>query len=348
MFTRQVLQRIFYLIIICGCVMFGSVKCGSDDSGSDGTDEQGLEEPEPEEPNTVDYIIADHTIVDLYDDIPQEYINIVKTMWVSVPGESHSVAYRTGLQRLETLDSGFAVEIQTDGVPSAVTDQYLRFSNHFRLSNQTWIYSTGEHRFWTTGLDNGKEMLDYCNTTGPKLTAMGLGWCWDFCRGTPGPVLDPVYRVNWYGSTDGGSGGFWGLDADDSVINCQTYIDAVVAYNEHDPDVVTFFTTGPVEGSYSDNMAGYQGWLKHEAIRRHVKENGGVLFDYADILCYNDSNEKSEASWTDDLGTVHTFIIGHRENVGVEETGHISFDGSLRLGKAMWWMLARIAGWDGN
>ncbi|MBK7733428.1 MAG: Ig-like domain-containing protein [Bacteroidales bacterium] len=31
-----------------------------------------------------------------------------------------------------------------------------------------------------------------------------------------------------------------------------------------------------------------------------------------------------------------------------EQTGHISNAGALRLAKAMWWMLARIAGWDGG
>ncbi len=28
--------------------------------------------------------------------------------------------------------------------------------------------------------------------------------------------------------------------------------------------------------------------------------------------------------------------------------GHISNAGALRLAKAMWWMLARMAGWDGG
>ena len=45
-------------------------------------------------------IIADHTAVDQYDDIPQEYIDKVKTMWLDVPGESHSSGYRKGLQFL--------------------------------------------------------------------------------------------------------------------------------------------------------------------------------------------------------------------------------------------------------
>ena len=31
-------------------------------------------------------IIADHTVVDKYDDIPQYYIDEVKKMWLSYPG----------------------------------------------------------------------------------------------------------------------------------------------------------------------------------------------------------------------------------------------------------------------
>jgi len=35
-------------------------------------------------------IIADHAVVDKYDDIPQYYIDEVKKMWVSYAGESHA------------------------------------------------------------------------------------------------------------------------------------------------------------------------------------------------------------------------------------------------------------------
>lgn len=31
-----------------------------------------------------------------------------------------------------------------------------------------------------------------------------------------------------------------------------------------------------------------------------------------------------------------------------EDGDHIGRIGALRVAKAMWWMLARIAGWDGN
>ena len=41
-------------------------------------------------------IVADHSIVDHYAEIPQVYIDSVKKMLVSIPGESHSAAYRIG------------------------------------------------------------------------------------------------------------------------------------------------------------------------------------------------------------------------------------------------------------
>jgi predicted alpha/beta-fold hydrolase len=40
--------------------------------------------------------------------------------------------------------------------------------------------------------------------------------------------------------------------------------------------------------------------------------------------------------------------MGTPANCGTEQTGHITYVGAERLAKAMWWMLARIAGWDGN
>ena len=35
-------------------------------------------------------LIADHTAVARYTEIPQVYIDAVKTMWADIPGESHS------------------------------------------------------------------------------------------------------------------------------------------------------------------------------------------------------------------------------------------------------------------
>ena len=49
-------------------------------------------------------IIADHHVVDQFDEIPQQYIDSVKTMLVSISGESHASGYQNGLNLLELLD----------------------------------------------------------------------------------------------------------------------------------------------------------------------------------------------------------------------------------------------------
>ena len=42
------------------------------------------------------------------------------------------------------------------------------------------------------------------------------------------------------------------------------------------------------------------------------------------------------------------FLQSHQTNLAPVEDYHISEAGALKLAKAMWWMLARIAGWDGG
>jgi len=58
-------------------------------------------------------IIADHTVVDQYINIPQQYIDIIKTWLVDIGGESHSAAYRTGMTLLAAQDSRFAATVFT-------------------------------------------------------------------------------------------------------------------------------------------------------------------------------------------------------------------------------------------
>ena len=65
-------------------------------------------------------IIADHSVVDKFDDIPQYYIDQVKKMWLVVGGESPSQAYRTGLTLLESLNPAYSVSVKESGTPRIV------------------------------------------------------------------------------------------------------------------------------------------------------------------------------------------------------------------------------------
>jgi len=84
--------------------------------------------------------------------------------------------------------------------------------------------------------------------------------------------------------------------------------------------------------------------LKHEAIRSYVRANTSrILFDYADILCYNDDGTTATQTWNG-----HTYPGITAQNLGDESIGHIGSAGAIRLAKAQWWLLARLAGWDGG
>jgi hypothetical protein len=316
-------------------------------------------------------IIADHQVVDRYDDIPQAYLDEVKKMWVSVAGESHSSGYRMGCTLLESLDARYQVNTLESGTPESYTDQYLRLSRATwgDVSHATgWTYSYGEEDWYTLAqaVTQTKTSLSYCQSSGVTLAAFGFGWCWDMTwHNNPGGVLDDVYQVHWAGSSVGGPEGdlMWGLDDGDTAltgnsVNLGTYLNATMEYIQHCRDnslaTIVFFTTGPVDGGGNTGENGYQRHLKNQGIRDFVSGTAdGVLLDYADILCWSDAGVQQTTNWTDSGGTPHSYQFIHPDNMldlggsYAEDGDHIGQRGAVRVAKALWWMLARVAGWDG-
>ncbi len=269
-----------------------------------------------------DQIIADHSVVEWFDQIPQEYINVVKEMWLVVAGESHAEAYRSGLEALEGLNPAFAVNITESGTPEAFTNAHLRSSTGTwgDLDHATgWIYDYGREDWFTSrqAIDRTKAGITYCNTNNLAIAAMCYGWCYD------PTIYDPT-----------------------------AYLNATAEYIEHcvanDYPTKVFYSTGPVDGdSYTNRGAGgaygYNIFLRNQGIRAHVAATpSAILFDYADILSHDANGEQSTLSWDG-----RSYEVITPTNLGNGSIGHIGPEGALRLAKAMWWMLARMAGWDG-
>ena len=317
-------------------------------------------------------IIADHTIVDDYDIIPQQYIDSVKKMWTVLAGESHSGGYRIGAELLEAQDTRFQVSTVDWGEPEPASEANLRLSRGtWGDVNQSsgWVYHYGEEDWFTSDLavSRTRAGITYCNTNGFEIDAMGFGWCWDMNWTAPAGDIDPVFQTRWGGSTDGGPDGdrVWGLDAGDyaltgNSVNMDTYLNVTYGYQQlcesSGYKTKIFFTTGPVDNTYNYNEEeqGYQRFLKMEYIREFVSNHDDTyLFDYADILCYNNAGEHSTTTWEDYGGVVREYEIIHPDNMldldgGFEYDGdHIGQVGTVRIAKALWWMLARMAGWNG-
>jgi len=299
-------------------------------------------------------IIADHTVVDKFDDIPQEYIDEVKKMMVAFMGESHSAALRTGMELLEDLYPAYVCNISTG---ESYTDQYVRVENYGWIGEDTWFtwyaWDVGSRPFTAWSI---KDAISAYSDDGHPFSALGFGWCADMTIDDPSSVTDPVYGVHWYGASDGGPDGniCWGLDDGDysitgNRVNLETYFNAMEEYIAYcatnSPNTKMVFTTGPVdEAGWWTGENAYQGHIKHEAIRDYVYADASrILFDYADILSYDDDGSLTTQTWNG-----HIFPSITSTNVIPTTFGHISDAGAIRLAKAQWWMLARIAGWDGG
>jgi hypothetical protein len=280
-----------------------------------------LPDLETETVTSTGQIIADHTVVDKYDDIPQYYIDQVKKMWLVVAGESHSLGYMSGLIDLEAINPVYDVNGTGSGTPEAYTTAHLRISRSTwgDLNNPTgWIYSYGEEDWFTSAMaiTRTKAGIAYGQVNNLKMSAFGFGWCYDGGETDMTPYLAAT----------------------------QEYIDfcATNAYNSK-----VYFTTGPVDDwNARPDETSYLKSLAYKSIRDYVAaDRTRILFDFADILCYDSGSETPPNTQT---WNGHTFPIITTNNLIPTEGSHISNAGELRLAKAMWWMLARIVGWDGQ
>ncbi len=245
-------------------------------------------------------------------------------------------------------------------------------------------FGISEEEFWTTqwAVDYMKENIRGSNDPlrgNNPVKAILFVTGWHIATGTGG-TTDPVHGTRWGGRSfyfDSETRNFvtaysetrnWGLTDEHLAyvdpngtrqhpVALTDMIKAVEQLNGVDLNTVVMLTTDAVDvnGSVNTGESGYQRFLKHEYMRQYVQDNGGVLFDMADILSYNNAGEHALLTWTNRHGNEVEFPTIHPDNDGeyrgtdgIESLScHIGREGSIRVAKALWWTLARLAGWDG-
>jgi hypothetical protein len=316
-------------------------------------------------------LIVDHTAVNLCTNLTAADIARVKKLWISYAGESHSSGIRTGCLLLASIDSRFQVTAQDTGTPEGATTNHLRVSRAMwgdSTHTTGWRYGYGEEDWYTSdsAIAQTKRSLAYCATNGPQMAVLAFGWCWDMRWHTPVSSNAPpngtnlTYGTRWAGSSVGGPDGDrrWGLTAADYLLTgnhvcMDTYLDATEQYRSYcrtnDYATAVIFTTGPVDG-LSGNEDSYQLQVKNQYIRGYVSNTtNGILFDYADILCWDNAGVQNTKTWLNYNGVSKTFPVIATDNMldldgsYVEDGDHIGQRGALRLAKALWWMLAAMA-----
>ena len=143
--------------------------------------------------------------------------------------------------------------------------------------------------------------------------------------------------------------------SDNTEAGIDTYLHTMNQLELEYPDVTFVYMTGHLDGT------GVNGTLNklNNRIRHYCQANNKVLFDFADIESYNpdgyyfldlNANDNCDYSggghnWATDWCTSHS---SSELCAPVDSCQHSQPLNCNLKARAFWWMLARVAGWDGS
>jgi hypothetical protein len=127
----------------------------------------------------------------------------------------------------------------------------------------------------------------------------------------------------------------WQLEANGAAY-VQSYLNQMEAFEQQHPNVTFVYTTANAQ-AYGD--AGLTRHTNNEMIRAYCIAHNKVLFDFGDIDCWYNGVQNTTTYNGVTYPVQHTAFDG-------QECGHVNLLGAEYKARAIWWMMARIRGWN--
>lgn len=256
-------------------------------------------------------IVADHTTTGL-SAISEQWINTVKSnLLLSYGHTSHGSQPVSGMQVL--ADSSAYGPLYAFNKDGGIEVDVLS------LADATPSGDLG-HNGSTAWADSTRTYLNSSSGTGATRNVVVWSWC--------------------------------GGVTDNTAAGIDTYLNTMNQLELDYPNVTFIYMTGHLDGSgITGNLH-----LMNERIRAFCQTNNKILFDFADIESYDpDGNYFLDRGATDlcsyDGGNWATEWCDANSGSELCTTVFCAHSQSLNCNlkaRAFWWMLARVAGWDGG
>lgn len=258
-----------------------------------------------------DPIVINHTCTDL-SQIPDNWIDIVQAniKW-HYSHTSHGTQLTTGLQRIEGADSKYSVNRSTSSLPTepgalCVKVGMTPIRDTYNRPDEYFSSNWQKHYY----VQNFLNHPDYI-----AINVSAFCWC---CQ------------MNSY---------------TEETVN--SYLQAMSNLENDNPNVTFIYFTGNAQATGS---SGYNRYLRNEQIREWVRQGDNrVLFDFADLdsWWYNTATgEWEQENYLYDNGSKIVSVPSEHPQYHGKQAGHTTYESCEQKGRAVWWMLARIAGWN--